>query len=161
MPAATPADSRWMLRAIDLSRRCVPAPGAYSVGAVLVDVDGGPLASGYSRETDPWAHAEEVALARLAPGDPRLRTATLYSTLEPCSQRTSRRWSCTERILRARIPRVVIAWREPSLFVPDCQGCELLARAGVTVVELAALAAPAAAVNAHLGVGRSPGAAAR
>ncbi|CAO5184811.1 dCMP deaminase [Frankia sp. AiPs1] len=148
MPA--PDDHRWMNRAIDLARRCPPATGAYSVGAVLVDEDGAEIAFGFSREVDDTVHAEESALAKVAPDDPRLATATIYSTLEPCSQRRSRPRTCTELILAAGIPRVVIAWREPSLFVADCQGYEQLTAAGVTVVELPDLAERARAVNAHL-----------
>ena len=44
----------------------------------------------------------------------------------------------------------MIAWREPDLFVADCQGSELLAEAGLEVTELPALAALAAAPNRHL-----------
>jgi diaminohydroxyphosphoribosylaminopyrimidine deaminase/5-amino-6-(5-phosphoribosylamino)uracil reductase len=139
-----------MKRAIELSQRCPPATGAYSVGAVIVDSDGNELAYGYSRETDAHVHAEESALAKLAAGDRRLATATIYSTLEPCSQRKSRPRTCTRLILDAGIPRVVIAWREPSLFVADCQGQELLTVAGVTVVELTDLAEQARAANSHL-----------
>ncbi len=47
---------------------------------------------------------------------------------------------------------MVIAWREPSLFVADCQGYELLTQAGVTVVELSELGEQARAMNAHLSV---------
>jgi diaminohydroxyphosphoribosylaminopyrimidine deaminase / 5-amino-6-(5-phosphoribosylamino)uracil reductase len=91
---------------------------------------------------------------RRADGDLRLQGATLYSTLEPCSQRLSRPRTCTDLILAAGIGRVVIAWREPSLFVADCRGSELLTEAGVTVVELADLARQARAVNAHLRLGQ-------
>ncbi|MCK9893984.1 deaminase [Frankia sp. AgB32] len=145
-----PDDHRWMTRAIELAHRCPPATGAYSVGAVIVGADGEEIAFGFSREVDGSVHAEESALAKLAPDDPRLSTATLYSTLEPCSQRGSRPRPCAQLILAAKIPRVVIAWREPSLFVADCQGCELLTAAGVTVVELSDLADQARAMNAHL-----------
>ncbi|MCM3883850.1 dCMP deaminase [Frankia sp. R82] len=145
-------DHGWMTRAIQLAHRCPPATGAYSVGAVLVDEDGEEISSGFSREVDDAVHAEESALAKIDPNDPRLALATIYSTLEPCSQRTSRPRSCTQLILAAKIPRVVIAWREPSLFVADCQGYELLTAAGVTVVELPELAEQARAMNAHLWV---------
>ena len=57
--------------------------------------------------------------------------------------------TCTELILDAGIARVVFALREPPLFA-DCDGAELLTRAGVEVVELPALAAEVRAVNAHL-----------
>ncbi|MDV9190024.1 dCMP deaminase [Streptomyces sp. SR27] len=108
-------------------------------------------ASGYSRATGPREHAEEVALAQLPQDDPRLAGATIYSTLEPCSQRSASRTPCAQRILKAGIPRVVIAWREPSLFVDNCVGYEELVEAGVAAVELPELAVAAKAVNAHLG----------
>ncbi|MFC7933261.1 deaminase [Streptomyces cinereoruber] len=150
-------DLRWMQRAVDLAALCPPATGAYSVGAVIVAEDGTELAAGYSREVDPREHAEEAALAKLPAGDPRLATATIYSSLEPCSQRSASRTPCAQRILKAGIPRVVIAWREPSLFVDDCIGYELLLDAGVTVVELPELAEAARAVNSHLGLGGASG----
>ncbi|MFB9608656.1 deaminase [Streptomyces roseofulvus] len=145
-------DLRWMRRAIGLAALCPPAAGAYSVGAVIVAEDGTELAAGYSRETDPREHAEEAALSKLPVGDPRLATATIYSSLEPCSQRSADRTPCTQRILEAGIPRVVIAWREPPFFVADCVGVEQLAEAGVAVVELPELAESARAANSHLGL---------
>lgn len=151
MTLPTPADYRWMRLAIELAYRCPPSPGAFSVGAVIVDENGEEISRGYSRETDSHVHAEESALAKLASDDPRLKTATVYSTLEPCSQRKSR--PRTQLILAAGIPRVVLAWREPGLFVADCQGYELLAQAGVTVVEISDLAEEAKAPNSHLSLG--------
>ncbi|WP_030708083.1 dCMP deaminase [Streptomyces sp. NRRL F-2580] len=143
-------DVTWMERAIELSRKCPPAEGAFSVGAIIVGVDGTELANGYSRETDAHVHAEESALAKLPQDDPRLAGATLYSTLEPCSERKSRPLTCTQLILRSPIRRVVIAWREPSLLVADCIGVELLEAEGVTVSDLPELATLARAVNDHL-----------
>ncbi|MEV6263591.1 dihydrofolate reductase family protein [Streptomyces sp. NPDC051784] len=143
-------DLRWMRRAIELAEKCPPSDGAYSVGAVIVGADGTELSHGYSREEDPHIHAEESALAKLTPDDPRLRTATIYTSLEPCSQRRSRPRPCADLILAHGLPRVVTAWREPSLFVDDCVGVEQLRKAGVTVVELPELAAEAESVNAHL-----------
>ncbi|MEU4314443.1 deaminase [Nocardia sp. NPDC024068] len=145
-----PEHHRWMLRAIELARRSPVAPGAFSVGAVIV-ADGAEIATGYSRETDPKEHAEEAALAKLDPADPRLRSATLYSTLEPCSERaTKSRLPCTDRVLAAGIPTVVIAWREPATFVENCVGVERLEKHGVRVVELPDLAEAAMAMNRHL-----------
>ncbi|MFE9637023.1 deaminase [Streptomyces sp. NPDC006463] len=145
------ADLYWMRRAIDLSKLCPPSEGAYSVGAVIVGDDGTELANGYSRETDAHVHAEEAALAKLPVGDPRLNTATIYSTLEPCSQRRHAVTPCAQLILSAGLTRVVIAWREPSLFVANCIGVEQLAEAGVVVDELPELASAARASNSHLG----------
>jgi len=146
----TQFDVRWMALAVDLARQCPPSEGAFSVGVVIVDEDGNELARGYSRETDAHVHAEESALAKLPPNDRRLSCATIYSTLEPCSQRKSRPRSCTQLILAAGIPRVVIAWREPSLFVADAQGTELLTAEGVTVVEMPEFAEQAKEPNRHL-----------
>ncbi|MDH6141797.1 diaminohydroxyphosphoribosylaminopyrimidine deaminase/5-amino-6-(5-phosphoribosylamino)uracil reductase [Kitasatospora sp. GP30] len=144
------ADRLFLLRAIELSRRCPPAEHAFSVGAVVVGADGTVLSEGYSREGDPLVHAEEAALAKLPAGDPRLRGATVYSSLEPCSRRASRPHPCAELILAAGVPRVVIAWREPDLFVTGCEGVDRLRAAGVEVVELPELAEHARAVNRHL-----------
>lgn len=154
IPGEHPSDDhRFLLRAITLARLSPPSGTAFSVGAVIV-ADGLELASGYSRELDDKVHAEEAALNKLDPDDPRLRHATLYSTLEPCSQRaTAGRLPCTERVLRAGIPRVVIAWREPATFVADCVGVELLRQHGVEVVELPELAEAARSVNRHLDLG--------
>jgi len=99
-----------------------------------------------------------VALRKLARGklgpDPRLRHATLYSSLVPCGERASRPVTCVQHIVAAGIPRVVYAWREPALFTagetpPNSAGDQLRA-AGVAVTELPELAARARSVNAHL-----------
>jgi pyrimidine deaminase RibD-like protein len=120
---------------------------AFAVGAVLVAGDGSVLATGYSRERDPREHAEEAALAKVDPADPRLSTATLYSSLEPCRFRASRPRPCAELIAGAGLRRVVIAWLEPPVFAPG-GGAALLRGAGITVVEVADLAAQARAANA-------------
>ncbi|MFC4560949.1 dCMP deaminase [Nocardiopsis mangrovi] len=146
---AAPADLDWLRAAVDLSRACTPSPSAFCVGAIVVGADGTVLADGYSRRDDPHDHAEEAALRTLDGADPRLRTATVYSSLEPCGKRASRPLTCTDLILTTPIPRVVFAWREPVLFV-DCDGAERLRAAGRTVVEVPELAGPVRDVNAHL-----------
>ncbi|MCA1606933.1 MAG: dCMP deaminase [Actinobacteria bacterium] len=148
-------DDHWMTLALELSRMCPKSDTAYSVGAVIVGPDGEEISRGFSRETDEKVHAEESALLKVGIGDTRLHAATIYSTLEPCSQRASRPRTCAQLILDAGIPRVVTAWREPSLFVADAQGTELLTAAGVTVVELDEFAEDALIPNAHLPIGRS------
>jgi diaminohydroxyphosphoribosylaminopyrimidine deaminase / 5-amino-6-(5-phosphoribosylamino)uracil reductase len=148
-------DREWLAAAVDLAWRCPPSATAFNVGAVIVDADDRELARGWSRETDEHVHAEESALAKLggpaaAAENPRLAGATLYSSLEPCSVRRSRPLTCTQLIIAAGIKRVVFAWREPSVLVADCQGAELLAEAGVEVVELPELAALVRAANAEV-----------
>jgi diaminohydroxyphosphoribosylaminopyrimidine deaminase/5-amino-6-(5-phosphoribosylamino)uracil reductase len=144
---ATAADRQWLQQAIELSRCCPPSSSAFSVGAVIVAADGTTMATGFSRQRHPHDHAEEGALATLAPGDPRLAGATLYSSLEPCRFRASRPCPCAELIIAAGLRRVVIAWLEPPLFAQG-GGAELLRSSGVTVVEVPELAAEARAVNA-------------
>jgi diaminohydroxyphosphoribosylaminopyrimidine deaminase/5-amino-6-(5-phosphoribosylamino)uracil reductase len=146
---ATGADRGWLSRAIELSRRCPPSATAFAVGAAVVAADGSVLATGYSREGGPHDHAEEAALQKLDPADPRLAAATLYSSLEPCRFRASRPRPCAELIIGAGLRRVVIAWLEPPVFAVG-GGAALLAGAGVTVVEITDLAAEARAVNADI-----------
>ena len=140
-------DHRRLREAIALADKCPPST-TFRVGAIVVDAADEVLATGYSGETDPLDHAEEVALAKLG-DDPRLAGATIYSSLEPCSARASRPVSCTQHILDAGIPRVVFAWREPNLFV-DCVGAETLRAAGREVRELPDLADLVKAANTHL-----------
>jgi pyrimidine deaminase RibD-like protein len=107
------------------------------------------MATGFSREQEPNDHAEEVALRKLDATDPRLASATLYSSLVPCGARASRPVTCVQRILAAGIPRVVFAWREPPIFT-EGRGAEQLHAAGIAVAEFPALAESAATVNARL-----------
>jgi diaminohydroxyphosphoribosylaminopyrimidine deaminase / 5-amino-6-(5-phosphoribosylamino)uracil reductase len=167
-PARTDADLHWLHEAIRLSRCCPPSATAFSVGAVLIGADGTVLSTGFSREWDPADHAEEVALARLglpgqgaagqgvaghnAPGSgsgANLAGATMYSSLEPCAARASRPVPCADLIIASGIGRVVIAWREPPIFVPG-GGAVRLRQAGLAVKVIPELAGAARAVNAHL-----------
>jgi 5-amino-6-(5-phosphoribosylamino)uracil reductase len=146
-------DHRFLRWAVELSRLCPPSATAFSVGAVIVAENGEVLATGFSREQEDHDHAEEVALRKLTGGklgpDPRLRHATVYSSLVPCGARASRPLTCVQHIVAAGIPRVVFAWREPRLFT-DGEGAEQLRAAGVAITEVPELALRARAVNSHL-----------
>lgn len=145
-------DQRFLRWAVELSRLCPPSASAFSVGAVVVGEDGEVLATGFSREQEDHDHAEEVALRKLRTSlgpDPRLRHATLYSSMVPCGARASRPVTCVRHIVAVGIPRVVFAWREPRLFTAG-EGAEQLRAAGVAVTEVPALAGRARAVNSHL-----------
>ncbi|MFD5540407.1 dihydrofolate reductase family protein [Streptomyces sp. NPDC127079] len=145
------ADRHWLRLACELAAQCPPSETAFSVGAVVVAADGTELARGHSREAgDPVAHAEEAALAKIPPADPRLATATVYTSLEPCTHRASRPHPCAELILGAGVRRVVTAWREPDTFVRAADGTGMLREQGVSVVVLAEYEAMAKAPNAHL-----------
>jgi len=149
VPGEGEADAFWLRYTVELSGYCPPSETAFSVGAVVVAADGTVLGQGYSRRDDQHDHAEEAALREVEADDPRLARATLYSSLEPCSSRSSRPRSCSALILNTPVPRVVFAWREPELFV-DCVGAELLRSAGRTVIERPDLAGGVRAANAHL-----------
>ncbi|MGI5190351.1 deaminase [Promicromonospora sp. CA-289599] len=141
---------RYLEEAIALASKCTPKPTSFCVGAIIVDADGTVLAGGYSGMHDPHDHAEEAALNELDDTSrARLATATLYTSLEPCSKRASRPVTCTEHILRTGIPRVVFALSEPDLFV-DCVGAETLRAAGVEVIQFEDLAEAAWGANRHL-----------
>lgn len=85
--------------------------GEVPVGAVLVDVQGVLLATGFNRtiiDHDPTAHAEIVALRAGAKQvqNYRLPGASLYVTLEPCAM-------CLGAMLHARLARVVFGASDP------------------------------------------------
>ncbi|MEI5526743.1 dihydrofolate reductase family protein [Streptomyces brasiliscabiei] len=151
-PAASPADRHWLALACELAAACPPSRTAFSVGAVVVAADGTELARGHSREgDDPVVHAEEAALAKIDPTDPRLASATVYSSLEPCARRASRPAPCARLVLDAGIRRVVTAWREPDTFVAGAAvGNAVLAAEGAVVVVVPGYEGAAKASNKHL-----------
>jgi 5-amino-6-(5-phosphoribosylamino)uracil reductase len=148
----SPADRHWLDLACELAAACPPSRTAFSVGAVVVAEDGTELARGHSREGgDPVVHAEEAALAKIDPADPRLASATVYSSLEPCARRASRPAPCARLVLDAGIRRVVTAWREPDTFVEDAAaGNAMLGAEGAVVVLIEDFEERAQAPNRHL-----------
>lgn len=147
MPLTPDYDRHRLQEAVELSRLSPKTPTNYAVGAVVVDHDGTLLATGYTGESGPRDHAEEVALAKLSGLD--LTRATIYSTLEPCTARRSRPGTCTNLILAAGIRRVVIALREPLLFA-DCHGVETLRDQGAEVIEIGDMGHLVREINSHV-----------
>ena len=145
-------DHRFLRWAVELSRLCPPSaprsPSGRSSSARTARC--WPPGSPASRRTTTTPRRWRSASWRgkLGP-DPRLRHATVYSSLVPCGARASRPVTCVGHIVAAGIPRVVFAWREPRLFT-DGEGAEQLRAAGVAVTEVPGLAERARAVNAHL-----------
>jgi len=62
-----------------------------------------------------------------------LTCADVYTTLEPCSVRTSGLAPCADALIAARISRCFIGVGEPDDFV-NCQGAQKLKDAGITVI---------------------------
>ncbi|MGI8978191.1 MAG: bifunctional diaminohydroxyphosphoribosylaminopyrimidine deaminase/5-amino-6-(5-phosphoribosylamino)uracil reductase RibD [Pirellulaceae bacterium] len=104
----TDADSRHMLRALELAERgrgfVEPNP---MVGCVIVK-DGVVVGEGWHAGFG-GPHAEVVALEAAAGNT---QGATLYSTLEPCCHH-GKRPPCTQAIIPAGIRRVVSAMQDP------------------------------------------------
>lgn len=143
-----------------LSDNCMPVQTAFCVGCVLVarvpDMEPVILATGYSRELPGNTHAEANALtkalglskphlAALFPSmsptpsmEDLLRHADAYTTLEPCSVRTSGLPACADALIRAGIKRCIIGVGEPDDFV-KCEGAQKLRDAGINVVWLGGL----------------------
>jgi len=113
------------------------------------------LARGYSRELPGNTHAEANALAKarsLSPErlseifpsaeeetprgpdiDDVLAHTDVYTTLEPCSVRTSGLAPCADALVAAKVPRCFIGVGEPDDFV-QCEGAQKLRAAGCQVV---------------------------
>jgi guanine deaminase len=103
---ATSDDATHLARAVELAVQNVAAGGG-PFGALIVGADGSVLAEGQNRVTrdlDPTAHAEVVAIRRAcqAVGAFSLAGATLYTSCEPCPL-------CLSAALWARVDRVVFA----------------------------------------------------
>lgn len=143
-------DIEYLKQAVALSAQCPSSPDSYAVGCVVVH-SGKVLTTGFSMEGGNRNHAEEAALNKAHKNEINLSGATLYCTMEPCSQRKSKPLSCTELILRHGIKRVVYVLDEPPLFV-NCQGKNKLKEQGVEVVKVDELAEQVRWINRHLGI---------
>ena len=120
-------DEKWMRKALALARRGegITAPNP-PVGAVIV-CRGREIGSGFHRKAG-GPHAE---LAAIESAGSKVKGATLYVTLEPCST-WGKTGPCTAAIIDRGIARVVVAVRDPN---PRHSGKGLreLTKAGVEV----------------------------
>jgi len=108
------------------------------------------LATGYSRELPGNTHAEANAIekalnlskeqlaALLEVEDPPtiddlLKTADVYTTMEPCSIRTSGLSPCADLLINTHVKRCIIGTGEPLDFV-KCEGTQKLVDAGIEVI---------------------------
>jgi pyrimidine deaminase RibD-like protein len=109
------SDADYMRLAIDQARLCKaedeqPRP---KVGAVLVR-DGQMLGKAYRGELAPGDHAEFTLLEKKSKSEV-LAHSTLYTTLEPCTQRNSKqKVPCADRIIERRITHVKIGMLDPN-----------------------------------------------
>lgn len=137
----TPADTAAMTQALTAAA-AGPRSGNPLVGAVIVTATGENYSGYHHGAGTPHAEVEAIAAAQRAGAD--LRAATMYVTLEPCTH-TGRTGPCTEAIIAAGIPRVIIAQTDPTPLAGG--GAVALTTAGVQVTT-GVLADQAATLNA-------------
>ena len=99
-----------------------------SVGAVIADAATGEVIARATTARGGRPHAETIAIA--AAGD-RVRGATIYVTLEPCSHQ-GRTGPCADAIIAAGIKRAVVAIEDPDPRVSG-RGLDRLRAAGIEV----------------------------
>ncbi|KAE9409654.1 cytidine deaminase-like protein, partial [Gymnopus androsaceus JB14] len=141
--------------ALEEAEKCTPTPTAFCVGCIIVSRLKGSepviISTGYSRELDGNTHAEANALSKFRSLSQQelqskftsestalshaeiLASADVYTTMEPCSVRTSGLAPCADAIIAARVKRCFIGVGEPDDFVL-CEGAKKLTEAGIEVV---------------------------
>ncbi|WRW01093.1 bifunctional diaminohydroxyphosphoribosylaminopyrimidine deaminase/5-amino-6-(5-phosphoribosylamino)uracil reductase RibD [Grimontia sp. NTOU-MAR1] len=122
-------EKRFMLRALDVSKKalpnCQPNP---PVGCVLV-ANGNIVAEGFTQPIG-GNHAEVEALRQLS-SCIDIKTVTAYVTLEPCSF-VGRTPACAETLLNSGIGKVVVSLLDPD-YRNNGAGIALLQHGGVHV----------------------------
>lgn len=151
-----------MRLALSEAAKCIPTPTAFCVGCVITtrppqSTSSVIISTGHSRELLGNTHAEANALSKahtlsfdqlraLFPTldsseldiDTILSQSDVYTTLEPCSIRTSGLAPCAAALIGAKVRRCFIGAAEPLDFV-ECEGARKLKEAGVEVVWLGGL----------------------
>jgi pyrimidine deaminase RibD-like protein len=125
-----------MGEAFRLAAKCDGSAAAFSVGSIIADLDRQILSTGYSRELGEGWHAEEVAIHKARENAVDFGSCILYSTLEPCGERSSRPVCCSQLIAAAGIPVVMYAVPEPDRFVKKPRGHAVLQEGHVSVHRL-------------------------
>ncbi|TIA81394.1 hypothetical protein E3P98_02074 [Wallemia ichthyophaga] len=129
--SSTEEQSHFISLALAEAAKCPVVSGAFSVGCVLVH-NHSVISTGFSRELQGNTHAEANAIDKLEDRS-ILPHVDLYTTLEPCTVRTSGLHPCTATIIQKGIKRVFIGASEPPDFVV-CEGVNQLRQAAIDVI---------------------------
>lgn len=142
---------KYMRLALTLARQSPPQPTNFCVGAVIVSPSSNPsnpiVTTGYTLELPGNTHAEQCALVKYFANEanPFYMPAgsTLYTTMEPCNQRSAGNTPCVDRILGINtkeggraIKRVCVGVSEPKTFVGVNEGKKKLEDAGIEVLRV-------------------------
>ena len=142
----------YMNYAFQHARLSPPRNTNFCVGAILVDADKNEIIStGYTLELPQDSlgnlantHAEQCCFIKVAEKynlpEERIdevlpKNTVLYTTMEPCNQRSSSNRTCVDRILalHGAIKVVYVGIKEPETFIGKNEGRKKLEEAGVTV----------------------------
>ncbi len=127
----------YMRRCLELARLGSGSVSPNPMVGALLEHEGKVIAENYHQKYgDPHAEAlviEEVRTKYGERAEKIFSTATMYVSLEPCAHH-GKTPPCAGRIVRHRIPRVVVACRDPFDKV-NGQGIRILEEGGVEVIE--------------------------
>jgi pyrimidine deaminase RibD-like protein len=120
--------------AVELAKKSIHENGGefhLYVGAVVVK-DGKIISTGFRGETGEGRHAAFCALKKLNEDVDHvdLSGCTVYTTLEPCSERKSGKTACATRLIKAKAARVVSGMPDKD---KDVHGFSLLLEAGIHI----------------------------
>lgn len=145
-PKSSAFDAEMMAIALRMAERglgaTMPNP---SVGAVIADETTGEILARGVTAPGGRPHAETVAIARAGQ---RVRGATIYVTLEPCSHH-GRTGPCADAIVAAGLKRAVVAIEDPDPRVSG-RGLDRLRDVGLEVVRGVAAAEARRITRGHI-----------
>jgi diaminohydroxyphosphoribosylaminopyrimidine deaminase/5-amino-6-(5-phosphoribosylamino)uracil reductase len=122
-----------MRRAVELSQLCVAESRPDvppKVGAVAVTANGALLGEAHRGARAPGDHAEYCIIAQLGENSGALAGATVYTTLEPCTERSPDKIPCAQRLIDEGVAIVYVGLLDPDPRIREL-GWSKLGAAGI------------------------------